>query len=139
MTMGTNSFRFVGSWKKYMTDWMERWGKFVCTIVRYEDMLIGPETLLDMFVSMNFVVNEEETEKAYGRQSFPNRVRDIEENGNRYNLGKKFNQKFMRKGIAGDWRNHFTRELAFDAETVFGDLLRFFHYESDSNWWKEMQ
>lgn len=138
MTMGTNNFRAVGPWKKYVETWMERWEKFVCTPVRYEDMLKGPETLLSLFASLNFVVNEEDTIAAYKRQSFSNRVKDIEERGHQYKLGKEFNRKFMRKGIAGDWRNHFTRELAFDAETVFGDLLRFFDYESDANWWKEI-
>ncbi|MCK4816951.1 sulfotransferase domain-containing protein, partial [bacterium] len=64
--------------------------------------------------------------------------KDVEKNGGKYKLGKEFNQKFMRKGIAGDWKNHFTRQMAVETETVFGDLLRLFEYESDAHWWKEV-
>ena len=101
-------------------------------------MLEDAGTLLNVLNHMNFVVDDQETLAAYERQSFPNRVKDIEKRGEEYKLGKEFNLKFMRKGIAGDWRNHFNRKLASDTETVFGSLLRFFNYESDSSWWRDI-
>jgi hypothetical protein len=47
--------------------------------------------------------------------------------------GQADNSKFYRKGIAGDWRNHFTREDMdlFAAEA--GDLLVELGYESSAD------
>ncbi len=43
-----------------------------------------------------------------------------------------------RKGIAGDWRNHFDRELGRMFEESFPDLLRITGYEPNSDWWREL-
>jgi restriction endonuclease Mrr len=39
-----------------------------------------------------------------------------------------------RKGVAGDWINHFTRQHAEAFEASFGDLLTRLGYEEDSDW-----
>jgi len=41
-----------------------------------------------------------------------------------------------RKGIAGDWRNHFGRELGERFETVFPGLLTDLGYEDNDDWWQ---
>lgn len=43
-----------------------------------------------------------------------------------------------RKGIAGDWRNHFSRETGEIWETAMPGLLVKSGYESDSFWWKDL-
>ncbi len=40
----------------------------------------------------------------------------------------------LRKGIVGDWRNHFTREAAEIFESRAGDQLRLLGYESSTSW-----
>ena len=40
----------------------------------------------------------------------------------------------MRKGIAGDWRNHFTDRLKQAFKTRYGDLLVATGYESNLDW-----
>lgn len=42
--------------------------------------------------------------------------------------------KFLRKGRAGDWRNHFTPELARLFDQHFGDMLVAAGYEPDRSW-----
>lgn len=42
--------------------------------------------------------------------------------------------KFLRKGIAGDWKNHFTREAAEVFNHHCGTALFAAGYESDPNW-----
>ena len=138
MALGTNNFRHTGPWTAYIDEWIHRYDQFVCAMIHYEDMLKGPQALANLLARMNFVLSEERIPAAYERQSFANRLADVKKNGHEYPLGKEFNLRFMRKGIAGDWRNHFNRTMAFDAETYFGDLLRFFLYESDAHWWKEL-
>ncbi len=41
---------------------------------------------------------------------------------------------FKRKGIAGDWRNHFTRETAETFDHLHGDMLVRLGYEPDRTW-----
>ena len=39
-----------------------------------------------------------------------------------------------RKGIAGDWRNHFTDRITREFKERFGKTLIRFGYEKDLNW-----
>ena len=41
---------------------------------------------------------------------------------------------FIRKGVAGDWVNHFTRETAELFDELAGDALVALGYESDRGW-----
>ena len=43
-----------------------------------------------------------------------------------------------RKGISGDWRNHFNRQTGELFETVFPGLLQLAGYEKHSNWWQTL-
>ena len=43
---------------------------------------------------------------------------------------------FMRKGIAGDWRNHFTREAGEVFDYYAGDVLVDKQYEASRNWYE---
>lgn len=139
MSIGTNSFRFTGPWNSYISGWLEKIDRFDGQILYYEKMLQnGSSELLKLLRSLDFSFDQKYVEEAFERQSFENRVKDIQEKGQRYNLGQDFNLKFMRKGIIGDWRNHFDRATAFDSEVAFGQLLRYFNYEQNAEWWKEI-
>lgn len=140
MILGTNSFRSMGPWAKYVLAWMEKLDKFDGVLCHYEDMLNGHTYLRRILHRLSFQVEPQHVKEAYERQSFKNRVADINaSNGEKYNLGKEFNLRFMRKGIAGDWKNHFSRQEAFETEAHFGELLRYFGYEHTPLWWKDIQ
>ena len=50
-------------------------------------------------------------------------------------LGEVFKHNtFVRKGISGDWRNHFTRESVVIFKRFAGDALLTLGYESNSDW-----
>lgn len=50
------------------------------------------------------------------------------------NPGEEDITQHIRKGIAGDWRNHFTRECAELFNDLAGDALVMLGYEEDRNW-----
>lgn len=138
MIKGTNAVRSMGPWNVFMDEWLAKYKKFDAVIVRYEDILQGPASFEKLLTDLGFFVNNKMIAESYERQNFKNRVADIMRNGHNYKLGKVLNLKFMRKGIAGDWRNHFTRADARNAETHFGELLSYFKYESDPSWWEKI-
>ncbi len=48
--------------------------------------------------------------------------------------GTEDRSSFIRKGVAGDWRNHFTRESAQVFDDLAGDVLLALGYERDRSW-----
>jgi hypothetical protein len=44
----------------------------------------------------------------------------------------------LRKGVAGDWRNHFTREAGAAFDRHFGETLVRLGYESDRTWFEKL-
>jgi hypothetical protein len=48
--------------------------------------------------------------------------------------GEEDRGNFIRKGVAGDWRNHFSREAAEVFDSLAGDVLVHLGYESDRDW-----
>lgn len=44
------------------------------------------------------------------------------------------NTKHLRKGVSGDWKNHFSSELITEFKKKFPGVLEFLGYEKDENW-----
>ncbi len=49
--------------------------------------------------------------------------------------GEENNRSFMRKGIAGDWKNKFSKEACVVFDKYAGDMLIKLGYETDHNWY----
>jgi len=45
---------------------------------------------------------------------------------------------FARKGIVGDWRNHFTRQAGEIFQDYGGETLRRLGYETNADWWRDL-
>ena len=72
------------------------------------------------------------------RQSFGAKVHDIAVNPDNYDhaFGQTIQLRNMRKGIVGDWINHYTRELGREAQDYFGKDMMALGYIDDSLWWE---
>jgi hypothetical protein len=53
-------------------------------------------------------------------------------------LGEENEFSHRRKGVTGDWLNHFNQETGAIFEAVFPDLLLHTGYEDHSEWWREL-
>lgn len=116
--------RGCADYKTHLGYWLEH--EFVT--VRYEDLLA------DAFGELRRALREltgvepdaPRLERAVKKNSFEEkakRSRGDESKGN-----------FLRKGVAGDWRNYFTPEAARVFDAYAGDLLIELGYERDHGW-----
>lgn len=87
--------------------------------VRYEDLLVAPETALEgMLKFLDVDASPPVIANLLDATSFGNKSRGA----------------FFRKGIAGDWRNHFTTENAALFHELAGDELIKLGYAASPEW-----
>lgn len=136
--VSTNIARFVeaeladpiayrgASWPEHVRSWcVEERDRVVVTT--YEALLDAPELELGRVMT-----------RLTGQEAEPGRIRsalaahDFSATGRE--PGHEDRSSFQRKGIRGDWRNHFTFDAAEVFEHYAGDELRRLGYERDTAW-----
>jgi lipopolysaccharide transport system ATP-binding protein len=97
-------------------------------VLRYEDLIANDVSLLvELFVEkLGLPVMAKEIERVVVSQRFDTLY------GRK--LGEEDVMSHGRKGVAGDWKNHFTRQMAELFHARYGDLLKDTGYESDASW-----
>jgi len=91
---------FLSSWNKHV----QLWTGHTKLIISYDKMLSeGPDYLAKIFGGSPFVVDKEVIRTAYDKFSFKNM------SGGR-KPGAEDQKSFFRKGISGDWQNHFNAQ-----------------------------
>lgn len=111
-------------WAHYVSSWMQQ---SVVTI-RYENFLMDPIRYLEccLLEIGCTCITRKELESAvskYTKDKF------------KTSLGEVFKHNtFVRKGISGDWRNHFSADNVAAFKRVAGDELLALGYELNSDW-----
>jgi hypothetical protein len=113
-------------------DWIRSWhanrDPERSLVVRYEDLLA------DTAATFHNVV------RLFDLPDHPGTIQSIVETHRFENLsggrdrGEDADDSFFRKGVSGDWKNHFTPELRTLYKENAGQALLDFGYESDLNW-----
>jgi hypothetical protein len=108
-------------------DFIQAWLDACPDICRYEDLLQDPCGALHRVVC------------GIGAPATPSQItRAVETNTKeelRRALDKTFTHNtFVRKGMAGDWRNHFSQENVRAFRQNAGEALVWLGYEKDLNW-----
>ena len=93
----------------------------------YETLLHGGrETALRVLRELDLPVDVEIVEDLLDRSSF--RFRTGRERG------QEDKRRFDRKGVSGDWRNHFAEDDKRMFKDLAGDILIQLGYEKDNSW-----
>lgn len=115
-------------WRRHVMDWHEDGRRDGVTYVTYEELRTNCEAALARVLEdatgtapdpwlVQVTVEKHSMERQTGRRA-----------------GVEDRSSFVRKGVVGDWRNHFTREAAEVFDALAGDALVALGYESDRAW-----
>lgn len=113
------------TWSESVNDWADK----NVPIVRYEDLLAQPvETMSRVIQRISGVsfIDRERLQQIVQKYSF--------EAQTKRRPGEENVKSFLRKGVAGDWRNHFSLEARQLFAHYAGAQLIQLGYESDNSW-----
>jgi hypothetical protein len=134
MGRGLHPFKSVGSWLDFYNSWNGCQGLSNYFATSYEELFEHPEvTLFSIVYFLDLLRGDIEAaiDTAIQRQSFAVRKAELSGSGSKYMYGETIQLKNLRKGIAGDWRNHFTPELNDLAWSYFGSIMEVYRYGHD--------
>lgn len=124
-TQYKTSKRFF-TWSGFVNSY---YGKPGVVFVKYEDLLQDATgTLARSIAELNLQVPSIDIiQKAVSAFSF--------ENVTKRKPGEENKKDFLRKGVAGDWKNHFSKEACEVFNHYAGNELVMLGYEKDKNWY----
>lgn len=115
--------RIAADWKQYVLAWV----RAGAPMLRYEQLLADPAAgLADGLGKLGVTIAPEQVHAAVAANTKQKLHQQLSK-AYRHNT-------FVRKGQAGDWRNHFSPEQARLFKATAGDLLVELGYEADDNW-----
>lgn len=117
------------TWQDHIRDW---WDRPQVGHVSYEGLLSDPVEELSRAIkdASGSEPKREAVELAVRRHAFSS------ETGRKQ--GEENRGSFLRKGVAGDWREHFTAEAGEAFDSYAGPDLIDFGYESDRDWFRTL-
>jgi len=117
-------------YSEFLDSWLNR--PNTC-VIRYEDCLECPEEqLIRMARFVGSSIDLDRVAHAVSVNSFEHYTKS--KSGRSRKRGETDNTQFARKGIAGDWQNHFNKKACDLIEMFEGSSLRRLGYESDRSW-----
>lgn len=106
--------QYTDQWVNHVSDWLDR---NPTAVIRYEDLKISPEaTLSRLFEQLDVQVAPEIIQQAL-------KIFDFQKLSQRP-AGEENLQSFFRKGVVGDWKNHFS---AADLEFFYQKASKIMH------------
>ncbi len=117
-----------------MQDWYLSWssgGDVSARLLRYEDIVADQlGTFAETVNWLGWKVPPETLANVVHRLSFKQR------SGRKPGEGDKFSH--YRKGVAGDWRNFFSRKIGQRFEELYPGVLALTAYETGVDWWRSL-
>lgn len=114
-------------WGDHVLGWLSMRDR-LSSVVMYENLRADPAGEMQRITSgLDLNIDAENVRQTVDRFSFSKMA------GGRQ-PGHENRQSFIRKGVVGDWRNHFNREAGEIFDHFAGDALVAAGYEPDRNW-----
>lgn len=120
----------VGSWDEHINKWEEVKNgnpEIHFANTTYEDLLKDTEKeIVQILKQLELPIpSEQELVQAIERQSFRKKKEYFQNLPDDYDIprGKKFNYRFLRKGVAGEWKKYFTPRLEKMVNRSQGEAL----------------
>jgi len=112
------------TWSEFVESWLDKDVVFV----KYENLLKNP--VIEIVKALEMISDQKPDY---------NRIKQIVDNYSfqtlaKRNRGTENRSSFMRKGIAGDWKNYFNKEARGLFNYYAGDQLIKLVYEKDESW-----
>jgi len=118
----------LAHWADQLRSWGDGSGHRNALLMRYESLLADlPGEMTRLFAFLDWDIPDTVIRSVAEANSFEQR------SGRRPGVENEFSHR--RKGIAGDWRNHFDRGLGEMFEQAFPGLLADLGYELGRDWW----
>ncbi len=115
--------KIASEWKHYVNSWSSK----NVVICKYENLLECTENeIIKTFELLEISVPKHKIENSINNNTKDKLKESTKE------LFK--DNTFVRKGISGDWANHFSDKNKNDFKLIAGDLLMELGYEKDMNW-----
>lgn len=114
-----------GGWSNFYDFWLDTEADY---LLKYEDLLSDTRKETERLLQY---LGEEPAfplDEIILRQSFGERKKLAKKYGDLMPYGKAVQESCLRRGIAGDWQNHFDRELELIAKTYFGETAAQYGY-----------
>jgi hypothetical protein len=112
-------------------DWVSSWRSCAdpqCLIIKYEDLKLDTFNQMQKIIShYKLNLTTQEIQNTIDNNSFSNLSKGR-------SSGQDNSQSFFRKGVSGDWKNHFNDEVKTLYKDRIGDFLVREKYENDKNW-----
>jgi hypothetical protein len=120
-----------GGWGEHVSSWKSAEGKNIL-FVKYENLLTETEKVFREILQFSGLpLNQGKFTAAVQKSSFENMQQT--EAMNTETIRKDFDFKdtgygFIRKGIAGDWKSHFTEEMLSDFNSKYSEIMEALGY-----------
>lgn len=134
---GNHPLQVHKSWPLYVGTWLDlkkQYPDYPVYFIKYESLWAAPVLTLTELVKKLGVGPIKDIGQAVNRQSFLKRKQQLSREGDFHPYGREIQLRNLRKGIVGDWKNYYNRELAELANGYFGDLLLELDYVRDRDW-----
>lgn len=120
--------RTLPAYAQWVRSWHKNRDPSISAIIRYEQLLADDRNVLKQVAKLFQLDDSDQTiERITQRNSFKSM------SGGR-SVGESNENAFARKGVAGDWVNHFNDELRKQYKEAIGDFLIEFGYEQSQDW-----
>jgi len=128
--------KVIYRWKDMVEFWV--FGNKADTYVSYEQLKENTASHLSRMLDELGVAPSKDITHVVKSQEFHNKRARVESLGESNHLGLRLQRSMLRKGVVGDWKNHFTQKDAKRVHDELFDHMNLLGYEDDPDWWRKL-